>query len=76
MIYSAFAMLLSGIVLIALHLSRRSRHVWIAVLAMALAVLTFLSGLSIAPFVAPFGILALVAAALTVPRARAARDVS
>lgn len=76
MVWSAFAMLLSGIALVALHLTRRSRQAWVAVGALALAVLTFLGGVSIAPFVAPVGIVALVAAALAVPRAPVPRDVS
>ena len=72
MVWSVFAMILSGLALIALHLWRRSRHLWIAIAAFALAVVTFLTGLSIGVFVAPLTIVTHVVAALAVPATRRA----
>ena len=70
MVWSVFAMILSGLALRALHLWRRSRHLWIAIVAFALAVVTFLTGLSIGVFVAPLAIVTLVVAAVMVPSTR------
>jgi hypothetical protein len=70
MVWSTLAMIFSALVLIALHLWRRSRHTWIAVLACALAVVTFLTGFSIGVYVAPITIMVLVVAALAVPATR------
>jgi hypothetical protein len=72
MVWSTLAMMISGIALIALHLWRHSPHTWVAVVALALAVFTFLGGFSIGVFVAPATIFALVAAALAVPATRGA----
>jgi hypothetical protein len=53
-----------------MHPWRRARRAWIAGLATGLAGLTFLTGFSIAPFVGPITIVALVVAALAVPPTR------
>jgi hypothetical protein len=70
MAWSYLAMIVSGVALVALHLWRRSRHTWLAVVALVLAIFTFLSGFTIGVFVAPFTILVLIAAALAVPPGR------
>jgi hypothetical protein len=66
MAWSYLAMIVSGVALVALHLWRRSRHTWLAVVALVLAIFTFLSGFTIGVFT----ILVLNAAALAVPSAR------
>jgi len=71
MAWSALAMMVSALALIVLHLRRRSRRTWLALLAGALAALTFLSGFSIGVYVAPVAIVALVVAAVAVPASRA-----
>ena len=70
MVWFVLTMILSSATLIVLHLQRRSRRTWTAVVALVLAVLTFLTGFSIGPLVAPLAIVALVGAALAVPSTR------
>ena len=67
MIWSYLTMLVCAIGLIGLHVRRRSRNVWTAILAAVLAAVAILTGFSIGIFIAPLAVIALVFAALMVP---------